>query len=235
MQTYYATESTSLNVSRGLVRGASVRNIFGYNASIGTSYIAAWELNSAYVFPSAPLTMTVTHTVADNGVIIRIIGLDGDYNPIAENVTLSVGSVTTSLQFFRINDVVTISGNAVNDISIANGGSTYARIRGGDGRNQASIFTVPAGHSFYLSRIDAFCASALQNNRQIFFRNFVSLPTGVVLRVAESTFLEKLNIQRQFAFKYSEKTDIQFQVKGSGGEQYISVFGEGIILEEPQT
>jgi hypothetical protein len=233
MQTYYATESTNLNVARGLVKGASVRNIFGYNAAIGTSYIAAWELSSAYVFPSVPLTMTVTHNVADNGVIIRIIGLDGNYNPIAENVTLSGGSVTTSLQFFRINDVVTISGNADNDITIANG-STYARIRGGEGRNQASIFTVPAGHSFYLSRIDAFCATAIQNNRQIFFRNFVSLPTGVVLRVAESTFLEKLNIQRQFAFKYSEKTDIQFQVKGSGGVQYISVFGEGILLEEPQ-
>jgi len=233
MQTYYATESTNLNIARGLVKGASVRNIFGYNTAIGTSYIAAWELSSAYVFPSVPLTMTVTHNVADNGVIIRIIGLDGDYNPIAENVTLSGGSVTTSLQFFRINDVVTISGNADNDITIANG-STYARIRGGEGRNQASIFTVPAGHSFYLSRIDAFCATAIQNNRQIFFRNFVSLPTGVVLRVAESTFLEKLNIQRQFAFKYSEKTDIQFQVKGSGGQQYISVFGEGILLEEPQ-
>lgn len=233
MQTYYATESTNLNIARGLVKGASVRNIFGYNTAIGTSYIAAWELSSAYVFPSVPLTMTVTHNVADNGVIIRIIGLDGDYNPIAENVTLSGGSVTTSLQFFRINDVVTISGNADNDITIANG-STYARIRGGEGRNQASIFTVPAGHSFYLSRIDAFCATAIQNNRQIFFRNFVSLPTGVVLRVAESTFLEKLNIQRQFAFKYSEKTDIQFQVKGSGGVQYISVFGEGILLEEPQ-
>jgi len=46
----------------------------------------------------------------------------------------------------------------------------------------------------------------------------------------ETTFLEKMNIQRQFAFKYSEKTDIQFQLKGSGEEQYISVFGERILL-----
>jgi hypothetical protein len=234
MQTYYPTEDTNLNIARGLVKGASVRNLFGYNAAIGTSYIAAWELNSAYVFPVSPLTMTVTHNVADNGVIIRIIGLDGDYNPIAENVTLSSGSVTTALQFFRINDVVTIFGNAVNNITITNGGVTYAAIRGGEGRNQASIFTVPAGHSFYLNRIDAFCATALQNNRQVFFRNFTQLSSGVILRVAESTFLEKLNIQRQLPFKYTEKTDIQFQVRGSAGEQYISVFGEGILLKEPQ-
>lgn len=232
---HYPTEDTNLNVARGLVKGASVRNIFGYNAAIGTSYIAAWELNSAYLFPGSPLIMTVTHNVADNGVIIRIIGLDGDYNPIAENVTLSGGSVTTTLSFFRINDVVTISGNAANDINVANGETTYARIRGGEGRNQASIFTVPAGHSFYLNRIDAFCASAVQNNRQIFFRNYTQLSSGVILRVAESTFLEKLNIQRKMPFRYSEKTDIQFQLKGSGGEQYISVFGEGILLEEPQS
>jgi hypothetical protein len=234
MSFYYATEDTNLNVARGLVKDASVRNLFGYNANVGTSYIAAWELNTAYVFPDAPKIMTVTHAAADNGVVIRIIGLDQDYNPIAENVTLSSGSVNTTQEFFRINDVVTVSGNASNTVTIANTSVTYARVRAGDGRNQASIYTVPAGHSFYLNRIDAFCASAVQNNRQIFFRNFVRTSTGVILRVAESSFLEKMNIRRQFPFKYSEKTDIQFQVRGSGGEQFISVFGEGLLIKEPQ-
>jgi hypothetical protein len=144
--------------------------------------------------------MTVTHNVADNGVIIRIIGLDGDYNPIAENVTLSGGSVATTLSFFRINDVVTVSGNALNNITVASGGTTYARIRGGEGKNQASIFTVPAGHSFYLNRIDAFCATALQNNRQVFFRNFTQLSSGVILRVAESTFLRKVKYTKTTTF-----------------------------------
>jgi hypothetical protein len=31
MPSYYPTEDTNLNVARGLVKGASVRNIFGYN------------------------------------------------------------------------------------------------------------------------------------------------------------------------------------------------------------
>jgi hypothetical protein len=234
MPTYYATENTNLNVARGLVKDASVRNIFGYNANIGTSYIAAWELNTAYVFPNVPKIMAVTHNVADNGVIVRIIGLDQDYNPIAENITLSGGSVNTTQEFFRINDVVTISGNAINAINIANTSVTYASIRGGEGRNQASIYSVPVGHSFYLNRIDAFCATAAQNSRQIFFRNFVVTKDNVILRVAETTFLEKMNIQRQYPFKYQEKTDIQFQLKASAGEQYISVFGEGLLIKEPQ-
>ena len=225
-------EHNPLAIAKGESNDYAPRNIFGYNALVGTSYIPAWENNTAYIQPTTGLNMTVTSNVADDGVIIRIIGLDVNYEVIAENVTLnSAVPPTTTLQFFRINDVVTISGNAENDITVANGGITYAKIRGGEGKNQASIYTVPAGYSFYLVRIDAFCATAAQNNRQIYFRNFVCLESGVKLRVAETSFLEMMHIQRQVPFRYNEKTDIEFQLRGSSGEQYISVFGEGVLVK----
>jgi hypothetical protein len=223
-------EHDYLAIAKGESNDYSARNIFGYNSTVGTSYIPLWENNTAYTYPTQPLTMTVTSNVADNGVQVRIIGLDGDYNVITEVVTLAV-SVATTQQFFRINDVVTISGNAANDITISNGGITYAKVRGGDGKNQASIYTVPAGHSLYLVRIDAFCATAAQNNRQIYFRNLACLPSGVKLRVAETSFLEIMHIQRQVPFRYNEKTDIEFQLHGSAGEQFVSVFGEAILCK----
>ena len=223
-------EHDYLAIAKGESNDYSARNIFGYNSTVGTSYIPLWENNTVYTYPTQPLTMTVTSNAADNGVQVRIIGLDGDYNVITEVVTLAV-SVATTQQFFRINDVVTISGNAINDITISNGGITYAKVRGGDGKNQASIYTVPAGHSLYLVRIDAFCATAAQNNRQIFFRNLACLPSGVKLRVAETSFLETMNIQRQVPFRYNEKTDIEFQLHGSSGEQFVSVFGEAILCK----
>ena len=223
-------EHDYLAIAKGESNDYSARNIFGYNSTVGTSYIPLWENNTVYTYPTQPLTMTVTSNVADNGVQVRIIGLDGDYNVITEVVTLAV-SVATTQQFFRINDVVTISGNAANDITISNGGITYAKVRGGDGKNQASIYTVPAGHSLYLVRIDAFCATAAQNNRQIFFRNLACLPSGVKLRVAETSFLETMHIQRQVPFRYNEKTDIEFQLYGSAGEQFVSVFGEAILCK----
>jgi hypothetical protein len=223
-------EHDYLAIAKGESNDYSARNIFGYNSTVGTSYIPLWENNTVYTYPTQPLTMTVTSNVADNGVQVRIIGLDGDYNVITEVVTLAV-SVATTQQFFRINDVVTISGNAANDITISNGGITYAKVRGGDGKNQASIYTVPAGHSLYLVRIDAFCATAAQNNRQIYFRNLACLPNGVKLRVAETSFLEIMHIQRQIPFVYNEKTDIEFQLRGSAGEQFISVFGEAILCK----
>lgn len=223
-------EHDYLAIAKGESKDYSARNIFGYNSTVGTSYIPLWENNTVYTYPTQPLTMTVTSNVADNGVQVRIIGLDGDYNVITEVVTLAV-SVATTQQFFRINDVVTISGNAANNITISNGGITYAKVRGGDGKNQASIYTVPAGHSLYLVRIDAFCATAAQNNRQIFFRNLACLPSGVKLRVAETSFLETMHIQRQVPFRYNEKTDIEFQLHGSAGEQFVSVFGEAILCK----
>ena len=228
--TRHLYEHDYLAIAKGESNDYSARNIFGYNSAVGTSYIPMWENNTAYTYPTQPLTMTVTSNVADNGVQVRIIGLDGDYNVITEVVTLAV-SVATTQQFFRINDVVTISGNAANDITISNGGITYAKVRGGDGKNQASIYTVPAGHSLYLVRIDAFCATAAQNNRQIYFRNLACLPSGVKLRVAETSFLEIMHIQRQVPFRYNEKTDIELQLRGSAGEQFISVFGEAILCK----
>jgi hypothetical protein len=223
-------EHDYLAIAKGESNDYSARNIFGYNSTVGTSYIPLWENSTVYTYPTQPLTMTVTSNVVDNGVQVRIIGLDGDYNVITEVVTLAV-SVATTQQFFRINDVVTISGNAANDITVSNGGITYAKVRGGDGKNQASIYTVPAGHSLYLVRIDAFCATAAQNNRQIYFRNLACLPSGVKLRVAETSFLEIMHIQRQVPFRYNEKTDIEFQLHGSAGEQFVSVFGEAILCK----
>jgi len=234
--TVYLTDER-LQLSRGLVRDAEPRNIFGYNSAIGTSFIAGWENNVAYVYPETALTMTaVSDSTSDTAVTIRVIGLDANYDVIATNATLNgTTPVTLSIPFFRINDVITISGNAVGNVTIANNTTTYAKINAGTGKNQASIFTVPAGHEFHLYRIDAFCASAAQNNRIVFFRNFVRQPNGVVLQVAQTSFLEIMSIQRRIPFRYGEKTDIQLQLRGSAGAQEIGVFAEGILTKVPRT
>jgi hypothetical protein len=233
--TVYLTDE-KLQVSRGLVRDAEVRNIFGFNNAIGTEFIAAWENAVAYVYPSTSLQMTaVSSNTSDIAVTILISGLDENYNRISNTVTLNGSSNVSIGSFYRINDVITLSGNALGNVTIANSGTTYAKVDAGAGKNQASIFTVPAGHEFYLYRIDAFCASAAQNNRIIFFRNFVRQPNGTILQVAQTSFLEQMNIQRRIPFRYTEKTDIQLQVRGSGGTQEIGVFAEGILTKVPRT
>ena len=229
-------------VALGKSVGNSARNIFGYNAAIGTSFIPGWELTTAYTYPTTAETMTLRWNTADAGYTILISGLDANYDQISETITLTASPVTqtTTKQYYRINDLVTVAtpggafGSPANAISLTNAGNTvtYAQIRAGDGKNQASIYTVPRGYQLALYRISAFCASAALNNRTLAFRNLARLKTGVIFRVAETEFLEQMIIDRQIPFVYDECTDIQFQLKGSAGTQFIGVFGEGILHEK---
>src|SRR5210317_2131514 len=112
MATGYLTEQ-NLQVSRGLIQGSEVRNIFGYQVSGDTTLRAAWEFaNTNYVFPTSAITMTITSANAgDNGKLLKIIGLDSDYNIISEIVTINGGGdINTTIPFFRINDIILITG-----------------------------------------------------------------------------------------------------------------------------
>lgn len=233
--TVYLTDE-KLQVARSLVRDAEARNVFGFNTAIGTNFIPAWEVAAAYTYPTIALNMiAASSNTSDTDVTIITLGLDENYNRISNTVTLNGTSNVSIGNFFRINDVITISGNARGNVTIANNAVTYAKVLQGTGKNQASLFTVPAGHEFYLYRIDAFCATASLNNRNLFFRNFVRQSNGTVLQVAQTSFLEQMNIQRRIPFRYGEKVDIQFQVRSSAGTQEIGVFAEGILTKIPRT
>ena len=228
-------EEFKLDVARNKIRGASVVNIFGVNDTQTIDYRAVWELSNTtdYVFPPSPLQMDVNSDAADAGVSIKIIGLTTGYVDAEEVVTLNAtGISTTSTPFFRINALVTVAGNAQNDITVGSGSTTYAKIDAGRGRNQAAVYSVPANCSFYLYRIDAFTADGQGTAKPGKFRNFVTLPNGVELRVAGVSFFNNMNIQRQFPFKYIEKTDIQLQMATFSSTHPVGVFGEGILVKE---
>src|SRR6056300_1608139 len=234
----YLTEQ-DIQVSRGLIRGATVRNIFGYNTAITTAFIPAWEFASVYAYPGSAITMTVTSaSSSDNGKTLLIQGLDANYAEISDVVTINGGDdINTNIPFFSINDVILTSGATnVGLITIQNTGKTvkYAGIRAGDGRNQASIYTVPANKEFYLYRIDAFSSDSTAAKPGI-FKNFSQSSTGQQYNVARTTFYNQMNIQRRIPFKYSEKTDIQFQLRTQSGTHEMNVFGEGILVDVPRT
>ena len=235
-------EEFKLDVSRGKARGASVRNIFGQNDAQTTDFRAVWELSNTtdYVFPSTAQVMTVaSDSASDAGVQILIKGLDVDYLEISEVVTLTATTVDTTKQFLRINDVVTVGTQnlvTTSTVTVKDTGltTTFAQINPGHGRNQASIYTVPANCEFYLYRLDGFSAddSVPPQEKAAKFRNVVTLESGIILRVATTEFFNQMNIQRRFPFKYSAKTDIQLQMATFSGTHPVSIFGEGILIKE---
>lgn len=236
MSNFIWDENFALNVARGKVRGASVRNMFGFNEAIGTTMRTVWELanTTAYVFPTSALPMTIASdigTTADNGVQILISGVDINYEEISEVVTINNATPPVTQGFYRINDMITVSGNATGNITATNNGVTYGKIIAGLGRNQAAIYTVPAGCSFYLMRIDAFMNDG-SSAKPGQFRNKVTLPNGTILRVADTPYINQMNILRRIPFRYNEKTTIEFQIKSLSGTNLAGVFGEGIVIKE---
>lgn len=238
MSKYYPTEDLFLNASRGLIQSGSVRNIFGKASGttgiVTGEYRTPWEVAADYVFPSSATTMNVVSTNSGDTAQVLISGLNIDFEPVTEVVTLTgTTPVTTTVQFYRINDVIMLNTNLLGDVTVSSNGTTYGKVLVGTGKMQSAHFTVPAGHSYYLYRIDAFATDS-NGGKAAFFRNFVgNNGAGTVFRVAETQFFENMNIQRRFPFKYDAKADIKLQLKSSSGSIDGSIFAEGLLLKEP--
>lgn len=230
------SEPFELQVARGQIRGHSVVNIFGFNTSVGTSFVTPWELNTAYPFLSAAHQLTLVSTSAsDAGKIIVINGLDANYNAITEVKTINgLTPVTTTNSFLRINGMSGGDGTIIGNVTASYNGVVYAQITDGIGRTQMAQFTVPAGHSFYLYRINGWSATAT-GNQYITFRNRVTT-LSATFDVAQATFTNsQFEVQRRLPFAYGEKTNIQFQCKSSSSTNDVALAGEGILIKNEDT
>ncbi len=220
------------DVARGRILDHSALNLFGFNREVGATFETIWNDGGSYVYPGSALTMSVVSTSASDTMDVLINGLDASYNPISETVTLTgTTPVTSTVQFFRINSAVILSGSNVGGINISNGGTKYAFIEATLGVTQSIIYTVPAGYTFYIFRIDANSATAT-GSQYLTFRNVQTTSTGRTLRVAEATFAEsQVSYDRQVPFSVTEKTDLQFEAKSSAGANEMSLFIEGVLMK----
>ena len=233
------TEPFELQVARGQIPGHSVLNIFGFNSAVGITFIAPWELAGAgtqYVVPVSATTMSLqSSSVSDTAVSVLIQGLDADYNQIQEVlVTNGTSSRTTVNSYLRINKMITTNGIAVGNISLTNGGITYGYISVGVGISQMAQYTVPAGYSFYLIRIQGWSATTTGASKYIVFRNRNTVADGANAEydVAQATFSNFLEVQRTLPFKVGAKTNIQFQYKSSSGTNEVASAAEGYLVRE---
>ena len=231
------SEPFELQVARGQIPGHSIRNLFGTNPAIGTTFRTPWENNTALPFLSAEQNLSiVSDSASDTAVSVLVSGVDGNYNSVSEIVALNgTTAVTTTNKFFRINDLLTTSGNAVGNVTASYSGTVYAKIIATYGRNQASVFTVPIGYSFYLGRIDAFTATANNDTKIMTFRNRVTFGDGRVFNVAQTNFVSRMDIARTLPFKIPEKATIEFQAKMSSQTADVGIFGDGLLIKEQGT
>jgi len=227
-----------LQVSRGLVSGASVVNIFGYQSLVGTTFIPVWENATTYTYPGSAQTMYLwSSNTGDTSVQILINGLDGSYNPISETKTLNGTTVVaTTNSYFRINSISvtgTVNPISTSVINIGNSGKTiqYAEIAAGVGRSQMAIYTVPNGYTFYLTRVQA-TSNQVGNLSSSYctYRVFSQNSSGIQSIVLQTPFTNNFAVTRISPFPYANGTDIQIQANTPSGTAAVGVQWEGILI-----
>ena len=224
-----------VQVARGLVPGATQLNIFGYQASIGTTFLPVWENATTYTYPVSAGAMYIwSSTASDTSVQVLITGLDGSYNPASEIVTVTgtavVPTVNAYLRVNRLDVVGTI--NAVGNISLGNSGKTiiYAQINAGFGHSQMMIYTVPNGYTFYLGRVAVQSQLGGGSSNYATYRVFTQNSVGLTSYVLQTPFVDYFGVTRDSPYPYPQKTDIQAQVAANSSTINIGIQWEGVLI-----
>jgi hypothetical protein len=228
-------EPFELQVARGQITGHSTVNIYGYQPSIGTASTPAWEVASVYVYPTvATLMNLVSSEAGDTSTTVAIQGLDAGFNPISEVLALNgTTDVPTTKAYLRINSMSVQSGAPAGTITLKDptNTTTYARINANVGRTQMSIYTVPAGHTFYLSRINLYTSLNGSSAAFVTYRNVSVLnPSNVQFITQQAPFTNTYEAQRVMPRPFTEKTDIQLQCRTSTGTAAVSISAEGYLI-----
>jgi len=226
-----------LQVARGLVTGASVVNIYGYQPSVGTTFIPVWENATTYTYPGSASTMLLySSSGSDTAVSVLISGLDSSYNNLSETKVLTNGTtgVTTANSYLRINTItVTGSNNAVGTLYLSNAGktTTYAQITAGNGKNQAMIYTVPNGYTFYLTRVNAYTNQVGNlSSSYCTYRVFTQNSSGLITILLQAPFGNNYTSYRVAPRAYAAKTDIQWQANTPSSTAAVGIAVEGILI-----
>lgn len=228
-----AYEPFDLQVARGQIDGHSTLNIYGYQPAVAQTFIPLWENATDYTFPVSAITMYLTGTDSDTAKVL-ISGLDANYAMISETVTLNgTTPVATTKQYLRINGMQVTSGNPAGAVTLTNNGgaTTYAKINAGVGRTQASIFTVPAGYTYFLQRVNIY--TSLNGNNYVTYRNKTISSNGVVQLTQQAAFPVSYEAMRIMPRPFTEKTDIVLQCKVNSSTGEIAIAQEGYLIKNP--
>ena len=204
-----------LQVSRGLINGHRRVFKFGYNGLIQNVEETIWDVGGLYAYPSSAVTMTATSSsgATDENVEVTIQGVDTNYDELSETVTLNAsGTATTTGSFLRVyRAFVSGSTASAGNITIANGGTTYAYVSAADQQTLMALWTVPAGYTAYLFQIDT-TAFTVQNNKVATIRMLTREVNGVFrtqnkFDLFEGSYHQDITCPQPIP----EKTDIEFR------------------------
>ena len=168
-------------------------------------------------------------STAHDGDSVEIQGLDSDYNLQVETVTISGSSATTTNTFKRVFRARFSAATGFDPnserILIKSGGTTVAKILENLGQTLMSIYTIPAGKTGYLMRLDVTAQGTATGSFKLFAR-----PGGVgsfqLKHVAEINGVGgPYQLEYPIPQSFTEKTDIDARMNTlSNNGRYTCTF-----------
>lgn len=230
-------EPFELQVSRGHISYHEQFLKYGYNPLIVNVEETIWDVGGEYswISSAAPLVVTSASGATDAGVTGVVQGLDNNYQEISEAFTLNgSGTYTTSASFYRVHRAYVTGATApAGNINITIGATTYARITAGENQTLMALYTVPAGHSLYIS--NGTSTHGTDTSGAFMTVRFKIRSEGSVFRTAIK--VDIIGGELVFPFEYPlrvpEKTDIQVTAICSKNQNNaVSATFEGILVQE---
>lgn len=223
-----------VQVGRNKIAGVTGLSISGYQPAVPTTWVPVWEYATPYTYFTVAEQLRVwSSSASDTNISVTVQGLDANYAPITETVILNNGvtGVLTTQSFLRVNTMfLTRTPMNAGNISAGNTGKTITlcTIMPDSGRSQMTIYTVPAGYTFYLSQSNFYTNQT--GSQTALYRSYTHSPTGVINTVLIFPFTSNYSSLKVVPRGYPEKTDIQWQVQSSTGTSRIGGQIEGFLI-----
>ena len=204
--------AANIPIAAGLLDGYSHVNKFGYRTSFASTYQAIWDGTTAYPYIGTAGGATATSGSTDDaGAVITVSGLDENYALASEDIT--VGGAAGAVNFIRVFRAFVktpASGETTNVglITVTVDSAARAFILAEAGQTLMSVYTVPAGKTAYLMKLQC----SVDKQKDCIFR-FVARPFGGAFNTKAQlgTFATPMNYDYPVPLKFTEKTDLEVQ------------------------
>jgi len=234
--------SFALDIAKGNISGLSSVNKFGFNNQVPTNWEVIALGSADFTYPTSAGTVTVVSDDADDtsagtgARTIKIQGLDGNYDfqeeTITMNGTTNVNSINTFLRVNRMEVLTAGSSNSMEGtITATIGGNEQSRMEAEyDNQTLQANYTIPAGKTGYLTRIQA---TSTKDNKAAFVGLFTR-ELSSIFKIKQLFEIYRNNVVVDFTVPLviPEKTDIELRGKNEGTGQ-VSIGGTfDLILED---
>lgn len=221
-------------IANGQVFNTSFNHKFGAVPAMSQNTTGTiWDKNDT-LYPwsafNTPGTLTVSTTTAngslstlDNGKSITIEGLDSNYEPVSETITISGNSGTGTTLFKRVFRAYTSAAN-LTQFRVSADGSEVLRINISKSQTLMSIYTVPKNYNAFITKIGCTAESDADGTGQMFIR-YRGSGAFRISHQFEVTGGGPYQYEFTIPIKIPEKTDVDVRMTTrSNNGSYTAVF-----------